>query len=148
MPRIKTMLDRMNAENPDKVLDELEAKHGSRASTCSGALQQAAIIAAWHALNSVLAVRDGISDGLIKNIIALLEAAKEGRAYEASEVELRLALEESVKLQSFYAKHLNIWDGGKRIGFKDAAAWVGRLRETKTLPSNDKLRHGADNPDV
>lgn len=108
------------------------------ASTGSGALQQAAIIAAWHALNSVLAVRDGISDGLIKNIIALLEAAKEGRAYEASEVELRVALEESVKLQSHYAVLLNGWDGGQRIHFGDAAAWMGRLRETKTLPSNDR----------
>lgn len=47
--------------------------------------------------------------------------------------ELRVALEESVKLQSHYADLLNMHDGGHRIGFKDAKAWIARLRETKKL---------------
>jgi hypothetical protein len=47
--------------------------------------------------------------------------------------ELRVALEESVKLQTHYAKLLNEHDGGERIGFKDAAAWIARLRETGKL---------------
>ncbi len=48
--------------------------------------------------------------------------------------ELRVALEESVKLQSHYASLLNLHDGGNRIGFTDADAWIARLRETGTLP--------------
>jgi hypothetical protein len=48
--------------------------------------------------------------------------------------ELRIALEESVKLQSHYAELLNMHDGGSRIGFKDGQAWIARLRETGTLP--------------
>ena len=46
---------------------------------------------------------------------------------------LRIALNESVKLQSHYAELLNMHDGGQRIGFKDGAAWIRRLRETGTL---------------
>ncbi len=48
--------------------------------------------------------------------------------------ELRMALAESVKLQSHYAMQLNGWDGGRRIHFGDAAAWIARLRENGTLP--------------
>ena len=40
---------------------------------------------------------------------------------------LQEALEESVKLQSHYAKLLNMHDGGKRIGFANAQAWLDRL---------------------
>lgn len=46
---------------------------------------------------------------------------------------LKLALEESVKLQSHYASLLNDYDGGKRRQFANADAWVERLRETGTL---------------
>jgi hypothetical protein len=49
--------------------------------------------------------------------------------------ELRVALAESVKLQSHYASLLNMYDGGRRIGFEDADAWIARLREMGTLPS-------------
>lgn len=41
--------------------------------------------------------------------------------------ELKQALEESVKLQSHYAMLLNSWDGGERMSFKDADAWMNRL---------------------
>jgi hypothetical protein len=37
------------------------------------------------------------------------------------------ALERSVRLQSHYAVLLNMHDGGKRILFDDAAAWLKRL---------------------
>ena len=47
---------------------------------------------------------------------------------------LRVALEESLKLQSHYASLLNMHDGGRRIGFSSVAAWIARLRETGTLP--------------
>lgn len=47
--------------------------------------------------------------------------------------DLRLALEESVKLQSHYAKQLNGWDEGKRVGFKSGDEWIARLRQTGKL---------------
>jgi hypothetical protein len=43
--------------------------------------------------------------------------------------ELRFALEESVALQSHYAKLLNAYDGGRRRVFKNADEWLARLRE-------------------
>lgn len=47
--------------------------------------------------------------------------------------DLARALEESVKLQTHYAELLNMYDGGKRIGFNSADAWIDRLRECGTL---------------
>ncbi len=44
-------------------------------------------------------------------------------------LELERALEESVKLQSHYAGLLNQYDGGRRMQFKDADAWIKRLQE-------------------
>ena len=43
--------------------------------------------------------------------------------------ELWYALEESVKLQSHYAKLINMHDGGQRMQFKDATEWLLRLRK-------------------
>jgi hypothetical protein len=40
--------------------------------------------------------------------------------------ELQIALHESVKLQSHYAMLLNGWDGGKRMQFASAQAWLDR----------------------
>jgi hypothetical protein len=45
--------------------------------------------------------------------------------------ELRSALEESVKLQSFYAQLLNQYDGGMRLKFANAEEWITRLRACK-----------------
>jgi len=45
--------------------------------------------------------------------------------------ELRDALESSVSLQSHYATLLNMHDGGKRMGFENADAWLQRIREIK-----------------
>lgn len=44
---------------------------------------------------------------------------------------LKVALAESVKLQSHYAGLLNIWDGGKRMTFKTAREWLERLEKIK-----------------
>jgi len=45
--------------------------------------------------------------------------------------ELKEALEESVNLQSHYAKLLNMYDNGKRIEFKNADEWIERLKNIK-----------------
>jgi len=47
--------------------------------------------------------------------------------------DLVTALEESLKLQSHYAELLNMHDGGERIGFSSADAWIERLRECGKL---------------
>jgi len=46
-----------------------------------------------------------------------------------SKKELIHALEESLVLQSHYAKLLNQYDGGERIAFDSPKAWIERLRE-------------------
>jgi hypothetical protein len=43
--------------------------------------------------------------------------------------ELSDALERSVKLQSHYAELLNGYDGGRRLQFETADAWLLRLKE-------------------
>jgi hypothetical protein len=42
---------------------------------------------------------------------------------------LRHALDNSVALQSHYAGLLNMHDGGQRMVFADAEAWIARLDE-------------------
>lgn len=46
---------------------------------------------------------------------------------------LRIALEESLKLQSHYAELLNMHDGGQRVSFHSVEAWLERLKETRTV---------------
>ena len=46
---------------------------------------------------------------------------------------LKIALNESLKLQSHYAELLNMYDGGKRIGFKTIDEWIDRLKVTGTI---------------
>lgn len=50
--------------------------------------------------------------------------------------ELRLALDELVKLQAHYAELLNMHDGGKRRSFRTADEWMARLRELSS-PATD-----------
>lgn len=38
------------------------------------------------------------------------------------------ALKESVKLQSHYAKLLNMYDGGERMPFENAEVWIARIQ--------------------
>lgn len=40
---------------------------------------------------------------------------------------LQIALDESLKLQSHYAKLLNTYDGGQRLQFHTIASWLTRL---------------------
>jgi len=47
--------------------------------------------------------------------------------------DLYVALEESVRLQSHYAKLINGYDGGERHSFGSAEEWIARLRETGKL---------------
>lgn len=44
---------------------------------------------------------------------------------------IRDALDESVKLQSHYAKLLNEYDGGKRMVFTSVDEWIERLKEVE-----------------
>ncbi len=50
------------------------------------------------------------------------------------EITLKVALEESLRLQNHYAQLLNMHDGGKRITFENVEKWLERLRKTGTLP--------------
>ncbi len=47
--------------------------------------------------------------------------------------EVLKALDDSVKLQSHYARLLNIYDDGRRLTFKDAAEWLERLRYCREI---------------
>ena len=69
-----------------------------------------------------------------------------------TKTELLIALRESVRLQTHYAKLLNVWDQGHRVGFTDAEAWIERLKQTghlrqthahaktKKQPANEKTK--------
>lgn len=50
--------------------------------------------------------------------------------------EVKIALEESVKLQGHYADLLNMHDGGERMIFKSATEWIERLREIGKIPKD------------
>ena len=64
----------------------------------------------------------------LANLHAELEELEEQVNEQDAEVQrLRYALEESVKLQSHYAMLLNMWDGGERMQFDSAQAWLDRL---------------------
>lgn len=60
---------------------------------------------------------------------------------EFTDEEILHALHESVKLQAHYAELLNMHDGGRRLIFKDARAWLLRLRQqaARTDPRQQKL---------
>lgn len=66
------------------------------------------------------------------------------RVAKMDRFEIFAALEESVKLQSHYAELLNLYDGGGRLGFKDAEDWLERLRAVQTGKgiSDTKARRG------
>lgn len=54
--------------------------------------------------------------------------------------EIRLALEKSIELQSHYAKLLNQFDGGERLLFVNADAWLKRLPTVKAFVQLGLLR--------
>ena len=55
-----------------------------------------------------------------------------------SELILRIALDESLKLQRHYAALLNAYDGGHRREFNSTDEWIARLRETGTLTDDER----------
>lgn len=61
------------------------------------------------------------------NRVAALEAKCDGLRDQIDA--LTRALEESVRLQAHYARLLNSYDGGARVAFESAAAWLARLEE-------------------
>lgn len=68
----------------------------------------------------------------LKAEVALLEGIKTDYEHQMGNLgeevaKLRVALEESVKLQSHYARLLNMHDGGERVSFVDANQWLARL---------------------
>lgn len=54
-------------------------------------------------------------------------------ATDATREQLEAALDRSVKLQSHYAGLLNQYDGGQRMTFDGADAWIARLSELGKL---------------
>jgi hypothetical protein len=66
----------------------------------------------------------------VDNLAELFDVFFNGRSPQSKQLEdLKIALVESVKLQSHYAATLNEYDGGKRIVFKSATEWLERLRK-------------------
>lgn len=53
---------------------------------------------------------------------------------EATREQLEVALRDSVEMQRHYAELLNMHDGGERMIFKNANAWLTRLEEIGGLP--------------
>jgi hypothetical protein len=85
-----------------------------------------AIDAAWEIL-------DTLKPGVLSiEARSLLAGMITGRLMKQG---LEDALEQSVKLQSHYAKLLNAYDGGKRRGFASAQQWMDRLKEIDTPDS-------------
>jgi hypothetical protein len=56
---------------------------------------------------------------------------KQGTNQKFGGVTIHEALDESVKLQSHYAKLLNMYDSGERMQFATAAAWIARLNDCR-----------------
>jgi len=52
--------------------------------------------------------------------------------------ELKIALRESLKLQSHYANLFNQYDGGNRMIFNSIKEWISRLQEVGTITSAHK----------
>jgi len=83
-----------------------------------------------------------VSNANRENVLAvmkefLLKSGKSTAGTHAEDSELMVALVESVKLQSHYAKLLNQHDGGERMQFENVAEWIERLRKVGTLPEVD-----------
>ncbi len=65
-------------------------------------------------------------------LLGLCEWGPTEERSERSELfQLRAALDESVKLQSHYARLLNAYDGGKRLEFANREAWMERLTQVE-----------------
>ena len=58
----------------------------------------------------------------------------EVRKLQNSKSKLMMVLRESVLLQSHYAQLLNDYDGGQRMSFDTAEAWIKRLDDVSKVP--------------
>ena len=67
-------------------------------------------------------------------IAAELTLIDENTALRARVAKLEEALEQSVELQSHYAELLNMHDGGQRLTFANAEAWLDRLAALQDAP--------------
>lgn len=54
--------------------------------------------------------------------------------------ELYKALEESLRIQSHYAKLLNMYNGGQRLKFDSVLNFVLRLRSLESKAQDDKAK--------
>jgi hypothetical protein len=57
-----------------------------------------------------------------------------GQLFAVQIQSLEIALKESIKLQSHYAKLLNMYDEGCRTVFENESQWIARLIEIEKLP--------------
>ena len=102
-------------------------------STAEPITNLAAFVLGWIDLEIECARKPGATPTEIADSLARLRDHL--TSYVGVRDVLRRALEESVTLQAHYAELLNMHDGGRRIVFRDADAWIARLRETGTLPA-------------
>ena len=88
----------------------------------------------------------GTRDDVLSHADVSRQNQSEQEALRLRIVELQRALEESVKLQSHYASLLNQYDGGLRLGFGSADAWIARLRTLKQTYTQTDLRMNMSEP--
>lgn len=62
--------------------------------------------------------------------------------------ELRVALKESLLLQTHYASLLNQYDGGNRMSFYTVDQWLDRLREVGKLSPNKPVEPPLENQSI
>jgi len=109
--------------------EQLRARSEISLPSTGGVKESSLLKSASHALRSYQ--YGNASPDLAKMIADKIDEQLSARpAYE----DLRIALDESVKLQAHYAKLLNMHDGGERMVFPTADLWLARLKETGTLP--------------
>lgn len=76
-------------------------------------------------LKSTLPVKNAFMESIKDTVQVFYE--DDAKAEEIRE--LRQALLRSLNLQSHYAKLLNMYDGGERIGFASIEAWLERIKK-------------------
>jgi hypothetical protein len=81
-----------------------------------------------------LSVVTRYSAGISANARDARDYSMPGTTTDADLIErLRIALRESLRLQSHYAGLLNQYDGGERRTFGSPDEWIARLREVGTI---------------
>lgn len=78
-------------------------------------------------VSNVLEILEMLPGKLLEEVREDARAALDAVSF----AELEDALRESVKLQSHYAKLLNMHDGGERLIFASAEEWTARIKEVR-----------------